>query len=376
MSHGRISATQNASRGATSPTARLPTADRFHYDASTRPGVTGRAFQQLPHRSHRAGPGQKQTGMTPPLTKRDPTILLALVGGGSAGDDRYHAALASMQRCRVAAVYSPVPTEAETLGTLTGGQVHLSLRQLFQQPHIGAILVLESGWVREWAISLAAAQRIPVFVAAPVDESLWRMGAALTTLEADGAVIVPGSVLRTTPAALRLRELVATKLGPIQELAIEIPAVTAMPCGEAEPVTMNGTEALMISVIDWCRSLLSSTVSEIDCESTPEGQVFVMSCGRRSPVSPTVRTTLRVLPEPGQLIARVRCQRGEAVLSGESHISWQSGEESDDESLTGDRPPEQVLLDLFLRRVVGGVVPVPSWADLQAACELWGRGRA
>ena len=33
--------------------------------------------------------------------------------------------------------------------------------------------------------------------------------------------------------------------------------------------------------------------------------------------------------------------------------------------------PEQVLLDLFLRRVVGGVVPVPSWADLQAACQLW-----
>jgi len=228
---------------------------------------------------------------------------------------------------------------------------------MLDHPGVKALLVMETGWVREWAIAWATARQMPVFVASPVDADLPGMASSLADQEADGAVIVPGSLLRATPAALRLRELVATKLGPIQRIEIELP---------------SAHDSQIIGMIDWCRSLVSSTVSQIARETTADGPLFIMSCGRRSPLTPPVRTEIRILSTAAQpLVARVACEGGEAELTGESQIRWRTDLESADESLEGDRPAEQVLLDLFLRRVVGGVVPVPSWADLHAACQLW-----
>ncbi len=79
-----------------------------------------------------------------------------------------------------------------------------------------------------------------------------------------------------------------------------------------------------------------------------------------------------VNPHPWSI--RVQCERGEAHLAGETQILWQTASEKADEQLQSDRTAEQVLLDLFLRRVVGGVVPIPSWAELAEACRLWKHG--
>lgn len=312
----------------------------------------------FPEWTSRAGPGQKrQTGMTPRAIKRDQTIPLGIVGGGTAWESRFRAATLALTRGRVAAVYSPQPCEARVLAEETGGQLFLSLRRMIHHPGVKALLILESGWAREWGISLAAARQIPVFVASPIDENLPRMAGSLAQIEADGAVVVPGALLRATPAALRLRELVATKLGPIQELKIDMPS--------------NGdVDSHLIGVIDWCRWLLGSTVSHMERQSTADEQLLVMNCGRPSPHSPPVRTEIRVVSTAAPQVVRVSCQLGDAELIGESLIHWRTELETTEESLAGDRPAEQVLLDLFLRRVVGGVVPVPSWADLQTACQL------
>ena len=295
--------------------------------------------------------------MTPRATKRDQTIPLGVVGRGSAWEDRYRAAVLALTRGRVAAVFSPQPCDARTQAEETGGQQFPSLRRMLDHPGVKALLVMESGWAREWAIAWATARQMPVFVASPIDADLPELASSLAAQEADGAVVVPGSLYRATPAALRLRELVATKLGPIQKIEIEWP---------------GGVDSQIIGLIDWCRSLVSSTVSQISRETTEAGPLFVMSCGRRSPQTPPVRTEIHIFSSAAQpLVARVTCEGGDAELLGESQICWRTDSESADESLAGDRPAEQVLLDLFLRRVVGGVVPVPSWADLHAASQLW-----
>ena len=145
----------------------------------------------------------------------------------------------------------------------------------------------------------------------------------------------------------------------------------------------------MIELIDWCRSLLNSTVSHAHRKSQPEGETLVMSLGRRSTSTPLVPAEIRLCsPEPSEGLnpreaspppttdvmfphVRIHCQSGEAELLSETHLRWSTPTETGDETLDGDRPAEQVLLDLFLRRVVGGVVPVPSWAELAEACRLW-----
>ncbi len=308
--------------------------------------------------------------MTPRATKRDQTIPLGIVGGGPVWEARYRAAVLALTRGRVAAVFSPQPCDGEVLARETGGQLFHSLRRLISHPGVKALLILESGWPREWAIKLATLRQMPVFVASPVDEALPQVADSLAEQEAEGAVIVPGALLRATPATLRLRELVATKLGPIQQMSIDLMGIA----GVIDP--------MVIEVIDWCRSLLNSSVHQIHRSVQPNGETLVVSYGRGSPTHPSVRTEIR-LPgpalcetqstSPASTCPRVhaQCQSGEAELLSETHIRWNTLAESSDETLEADRPAEQVLLDLFLRRVVGGVVPVPSWAELAEACRLW-----
>ena len=137
--------------------------------------------------------------MTPRATTRDRTIPLGIVGGGPLWEARYRAAVLALTRGRVAAVFAPQPGDAEALAKETGGQLFLSLRKMIQQPGVKALLILESGWVRDWGVELAIARQMPVFVASPVDEALPRMACTLEKLEAEGAVIVPGALLRATP---------------------------------------------------------------------------------------------------------------------------------------------------------------------------------
>ncbi len=308
--------------------------------------------------------------MTPRATKRDQTIPLGIVGGGPVWEARYRAAVLALTRGRVAAVFATQPCDGEILAQETGGQLFHSLRRMIDHPGVKALLVIESGWSRDWAIELATAKQMPVFVASPVDDALPRVAHSLAEREAEGAVIVPGCLLRATPATLRLRELVATKLGPIQHIAVDLRGAA----GAIDPI--------VIEVIDWCRSLLNSTVHQIHRSVQPDGETLVVSYGRRSPTTPSVRTEIRL---PGLALretpptrpaaafpgVHAQCQSGEVELLSETRIQWKTSAESGDETLDADRPAEQVLLDLFLRRVVGGVVPVPSWAELAEACRLW-----
>ncbi len=345
------------------------------YYHSTSPSVVRRRvffaeIQIVPDRN-------RHYGMTPRATKRDQTIPLGIVGGGPAWEARYRAAVLALTRGRVAAVFSPQPCDGEVLAQETGGQLFHSLRRLISHPGVKALLILEPGWSREWAVELATAKQIPVFVASPVDEALPQVADSLAEQEAEGAVIVPGALLRATPTTLRLRELVATKLGPIQSLDVESIG------------TSVSVDSRMIELIDWCRSLLNSTVSQVHRKSRSEGETLVMSFGRRSASTLLVPAEIRLRsqapsagPEPSVVSpppiadamfphVRIHCQNGEAKLVSETHLRWSTSTETGDETLDGDRPAEQVLLDLFLRRVVGGVVPVPSWAELAEACRLW-----
>ncbi len=339
----------------------------IYYHAASPSDVRGRVFradfQTVPDR-------KRHYGMTPRATKRDQTIPLGIVGGGPAWEARYRAAVLALTRGRVAAVFSPQPCDGEVLAQETGGQLFHSLRRLISHPGVKALLILESGWSRDWAIELATAKQMPVFVASPVDEALPHVADSLAEQESEGAVIVPGALLRSTPATLRLRELVATKLGRIQYLDVAVTRTSA------------SVDAQIVEVIDWCRSLLNSTVTEIHREERHEGDTLVMSCGGRSSSTPPKLIEIRLIgagpreTAPPSLdtafpLVHIQCQHGEAELLSEIHLRWKTPTETGHETLENDRPAEQVLLDLFLRRVVGGVVPVPSWAELAEACRLW-----
>ncbi|MBW3543949.1 MAG: hypothetical protein KY476_27180, partial [Planctomycetes bacterium] len=67
--------------------------------------------------------------------------------------------------------------------------------------------------------------------------------------------------------------------------------------------------------------------------------------------------------------AIVTCRDGEAALEQPRQIRWRTDEEWNPEALT-ERGRHELLLDLFCRRIAGGLVPVPSLSDLQAATAM------
>jgi hypothetical protein len=85
------------------------------------------------------------------------------------------------------------------------------------------------------------------------------------------------------------------------------------------------------------------------------------------------------------LRASVECAHGTALLEGSKDVTWylasadSPGRESPGsdskgerfvESLASDRPAVEVMLDHFCRRVVGGLIPVPTLEDLCRAFQL------
>ena len=68
---------------------------------------------------------------------------------------------------------------------------------------------------------------------------------------------------------------------------------------------------------------------------------------------------------------RLRCERGSAVLNSTTKLSWQlEATERTHETLNADRSEEEIMLDIFCRRVVGGLVPVADLNDLLRPIQL------
>jgi hypothetical protein len=55
---------------------------------------------------------------------------------------------------------------------------------------------------------------------------------------------------------------------------------------------------------------------------------------------------------------------------GAAQVAWETAREARVESLTGERADVEVMLDHFSRRVVGGLIPVPTLDDLCLAFRL------
>lgn len=295
--------------------------------------------------------------MKPQAAQRDSLIPIGIVGGGADWAKRYWPAIAALKRGRVVAAYSSQLDEAELLGQALTAPRFLSLREMLRKTPLGALLILDTGATRDWAVQLAAERQIPAFVASPIDDGLPSRVTQLTEREVDGHSLIPGLTLRMTPASLRLRELIATRLGAVQKVRIELHSTSG---------------PHLISVIDWCRSIIGSVTSHIERATCDQLESWQLRCGRRSPLAPMVITEIvRSATGAHPFEIRVQCERGDAHLTGETQIHWLTPTEKGEEQLQSDRTAEQVLLDLFLRRVVGGVVPIPSWAELAEACRLW-----
>jgi hypothetical protein len=154
----------------------------------------------------------------------------------------------------------------------------------------------------------------------------------------------------------------------VQQIEISVPCPEN--CGTMSTVAwldQNPSEA--IGLIDWCNCLIDELSNQVQVESTGE---LVLSYPARTSENDALSPQAAVrFGDFSTCIRRVRCERGQAILTGSSQIAWQTADAEGHESFGNERSPYEIIVDQFCRRALGGLMPVPTIRHAISALTTW-----
>ncbi len=287
---------------------------------------------------------------------------VAIIGLGSAWETTHQPALQMLRdRMRIRVVWDAVATRAEQAASEFKATPCEGILRAVSLPSVQAVLVLGDAWCRDALLSFLMQNDKPSFVAD--DTTLLRASAIndFTDKDVRTPMIVPELSLRYTPATSRLRELMATRLGAAREIDVQV---------ECPP--HNDLYQSRLPLTDWCRYLVGkkATVQQF----TDETLLLEFPPSRSQTETSLARITHLATPavahDVPSFTATIQCERGTAKLRGTQEITWTHAEDQRTEILEGERDGMVVLLDLFCRRVMGGLVPIPTIDDLITSARL------
>lgn len=322
---------------------------------------------------------------------------IGIVGLGADWEHRYRPALHTLRsRIRVRSVYAATSGRAEAAAAELKCAVAPGLLALLERRDVRGILLLDQAWYARTVVQFACRRGKPVFLAGHLAERQETVQTLHRLAAECGVTVMPELGRRFTPATTRLRELMASRLGRPLRIVVQ----AGYPAGDTASSTETSFPAerdLLVELFDWCRSLAGTPPASIHSmmqtstghDDTAGGrEVFIEF---RQPAgggdAPTARIQLRPLHDvargpssvPGddsapRVRCHVQCAAGVAVLESATRISWEHAGEQATESLAADRLELEMMLDLFCRRVVGGLIPVPTLEDVSAALALAAAG--
>lgn len=307
-------------------------------------------------------------------------VNLGLIGLGSSWEKRFRPALAKLaSKLRVVAVYDNIVSRAEQAARETGARVVGGVAVLADRPDVQALLLLDAGWQGSAVLQLLEDRHKPLLLAAPMDVSLFELQRFHKRAESHGLTIMPAFPRRCTPASNRLQELLATQLGrPLRvEVLISptslqaVPFATEADFGGHAPSPQNP----LLEWVDWCHYLFRAVPQQVTRRS--DGQGLRLDFPSVTPntlriAEVSLCPTSPIADQPTFDEVRLRCERGNARMLGATEIEWTADGSMRSETLAAERTEIEVLLDHFCRRVVGGLIPVPTLEDLVRAQQCLG----
>ncbi len=141
-------------------------------------------------------------------------LRIGLIGLGDAWQSRHRPALRVLQdRFDVRAVYSPVAKLAENAANEFQADAVDGYRALVRRCDIDAVMVLKRTW-HQWLPVLAAAEAgKAIYWAGDLDFNPQANDPVRMAIDRSGVAFMVEFPRRFAPATLRLRELIATRLG-------------------------------------------------------------------------------------------------------------------------------------------------------------------
>jgi predicted dehydrogenase len=290
-------------------------------------------------------------------------------------------------RFQVTAVYDQVMRRAELEAASLGCAVAEGLIALIERPDVDVVYLLTPQWFGLYPIQLACAHGKPVYCALPLAGARRELEALSTLVESSGVPFMPEFARRFYPATLRLRELLATVLGPPRLILGQNRLFGYDRYGQPGPTTQMAPAPLMIDpgsyLLDWCSFLFQAQPTAVlgnagvvlpaacepgtvsDFESFvidyPSGAMAQIAFGRYH--RGAWGDASRFLPQTG---FQVYAERGAAWLELPDRIQWSDAAGTHDERLPLEPTVGDVLNDQFHRLVRGDQSLAPTIRDALA----------
>jgi predicted dehydrogenase len=317
-------------------------------------------------------------------------LRVGVVGLGRLWEARHKPALAKMKdRFQVTAVYDQVARRAEIEAAQVGCEAVDGLISLIERSDVDAIYLLTPQWFGLYPIELACAASKPIYCALPMAGNRDDLERIDGLIRGRGVAFMPEFARRFYPTTLRLRELLATRLGSPRLVVGQGRLFGFDRYGQPGPSTQIAPATLLVDpgsyLLDWCRFVFGSepeavqgwggTVLPEIGGSDPDFETFLLefeggavaqlSAGRYHRVA--WGEASRFLPQPG---IQVFAERGVAWLEMPDRIQWTDDEGSHDERLPLEPSVGEVLNDHFHRLVRGAQTLAPTWDDSIAVARL------
>ena len=295
-------------------------------------------------------------------------LRIGLVGLGDQWQQRHAPALRALaDRFDVRAICEQVGHRAEQAAAEFSAEAVNGYRALALREDLDAVLVLSPQWYGALPILAACESGKAVYCAAGLDLTPDDARLIKQRVQQKGVALVAEFPRRQAPATLRLKELIATRLGSPRMLFCHQRRATETSVGGRpgnEP--QHSSIRDLIELVDWCRyvvgrdatwvtglmhsdgsssgeedyQMISLDFSQADRPGT--GPVAQISCGRYIPAGWQEAVTYR---PPAAL--QVACQQGVAFVDLPATLVWFDEAGRHQESLESERPVGEQLLAQF-----------------------------
>ncbi|MEQ8846877.1 Gfo/Idh/MocA family oxidoreductase [Botrimarina sp.] len=320
-------------------------------------------------------------------------INIGLVGLGPSWQSRHRPAITALaDRFCVRAVCDPIAHRAEQTAHELGARPVDGFRALAASPDVEAILMLSGRWFGALPILAACDHGKAVYCGASVDLAEEEARRLRQRVRTAGVAFMAELPHRLAPATIRLKELIATRLGqPRLLFCNERHAAAADSSGDCPTAPASHTRRL-IEMVDWCRYVAGREPAGVQCvthrgptAAEPEDYSLVtldfapapheppaapralaqIACGGYVPTGWTEAAAFR---RPADL--QVVCEKGIAFVDLPGTVTWFDNAGQHTEHVDDDRPLGERLLMMFHRSVSSLVLRSSSLDDAFTALDV------
>ena len=314
-------------------------------------------------------------------------LRIGLIGLGDLWMTRYRPALRMLDdRFDVRAVYSTISKLAESTASEFQADPVDGYRSLVCRCDIDAVLILKPCWLG-WLPALAACQAgKAVYWGAGLEIDADRAKTVCETIEQSGISFMAELPRRFAPATLRLKELIATRLGKPRLIRVHHQVVADESHGTR--TKQRSQESEFVELVDWCRYVVDRSPQAVTsiCQGTTY-QTIALEYDRRRDSEPATAKADNTLAEitcdrglatrwseaanfrpPASM--KVYCENGVAFLDLPSTLVWFDDAGRHVESLETESPIGERMLRQFHRSVTSLVRDLGGLVDTCEAATI------